>query len=140
MIRVYLAGPLPYQDELRRARYDFHQKRNLFLVTSRWLDLDLNEARSDNIRANLAAHNYTDIDQSNILVVYNPIGYNNVGTGGRHIEVGYAIGKKIPVVSFGQPITLMYLHPLITQLPLGYKWPEVMDVVEKIHTEYWHNP
>ena len=137
MIKVYLAGPYEFRDELKRARDLYHVKKNLFEVTSRWLDQEEYRHTPENLAA-CAKKDYEDIEESKVLVVFNPIGWVNRGSGGRHVEVGYAIGKGIPVVNYGYTKTAMYYHPLIVHVNGGFPWTYVMNITETVHVRYWH--
>ena len=136
MIKVYLAGPYEYQKQLQTTRDLFQTKKNLFQITSRWLDQKEYRPSSENLAIS-ANKNYEDINASRVLIVLNPSGWENQGTGGRHIEVGYALGRGIPVINYGYTLTAMYHHPLIVHMDGDLSWVYVMELVEKIYIQYW---
>lgn len=48
-----------------------------------------------------AAIDLADIDEAEAIVVLNPPGFERSGTGGRHVELGYAIGRGKRVILMG---------------------------------------
>jgi len=60
-------------------------------ITSCWL------AIQDDWTTETARRDLFDIDRADVVVLYNPVEYANMGTGGRHFEIGYgfARGKRI---------------------------------------------
>ena len=139
MIKVYIAAPFQFQEMLRTVRDVFHTKKNLFQITSSWLDVDKLEGITLEGQIRCAQQDYRDISNSSILVVFNPVGWENKGTGGRHLEVGYALGLGIPVVSYGSTQTVMYHHPLISKVDPESSWILVMDVIEKVYVKHWQS-
>ena len=136
MIDVYLAGPYEYQKMLSGIRNLFHVKSNLFRITSRWLDQKEYRSTPENL-AICADKDYEDIDNSRVVVAFNPLGWENKGTGGRHIEVGYAVGHGIPVINYGYTSSAMYYHPLIVHVDGERSWIHVMDITEMVYVRYW---
>lgn len=102
MLRVYLAGDSSFQAQLREIR-DILEKRGI-TVTSFWLDEDLTrEIRlSDADFCELAYRDLAAVEQSHVFVFYNPIEGHRKGTGGRHVEFGYACAKGMPIIYIGE--------------------------------------
>ena len=136
MIPVYLAGPYQLKSSLLFARDLFVAKKNHFHITSRWLDQEDFEPTPEAL-AICASKNYEDISKSRVLVVLNSGGWVSKGTGGRHVEVGYAVGRKIPVISYGFTDTAMYYHPLIVCVSGGKSWQQVMEITETVDNRFW---
>ena len=139
MIKVYIAAPFEFQEMIRTVRDIFHIKKNLFQVTSSWLDVDEEYERTLENQILCAKQDYRDISNSLVLVAFNPVGWEDKGTGGRHVEVGYALGLNIPVINYGSTHTVMYHHPLISKVEPDSSWITVRDTVEKVYVEYWQS-
>lgn len=110
-MRVYLAAPYAaratikgYADELTRVGY---------VVTSSWLEEthEINAGTTgpateldDAAVAQHAHQDLLDIDKSNLLVsvTANALGIEG-GSGGRHVETGYAIAQQKPILVVGEP-------------------------------------
>jgi nucleoside 2-deoxyribosyltransferase len=92
-LTVYIAAPYPAR------RYAQAVMRLLELedigVTSTWLTQD--EDTSDaTARLDLA-----DVARADVLVALNEPEYSTMGTGGRHVEFGYALALGKPIVLVG---------------------------------------
>lgn len=89
---MYIAAPYPVRDEAIRVM------RMLELqgveVTSRWLKAP-DELTDEHARKDLE-----DVARADVLLALNPDGWEERGTGGRHVELGYALalGKAIVLV------------------------------------------
>lgn len=64
-------------------------------VTSRWLKAP-DELCDEHARKDL-----DDVESADALVAFNPAGWENIGTGGRHVELGYALRGDKPIVLVG---------------------------------------
>lgn len=85
--RVYIAAPWP----LKRAAGVLAAEltRAGLIMTARWIgkpDDTPNTAAEARI-------DLEDIDDADVVVLMNPAGWEDIGTGGRHFESGYAIAK-----------------------------------------------
>jgi len=58
-----------------------------------------------------------EIDQANLVVVLNPPGFERAGTGGRHVELGYALGRGKTVVLVGAPTNVFHHLTTIIRVP-----------------------
>lgn len=67
--------------------------------SSRWLE-DEPEAKNDAEKALWARLDLDDIDKSDMLILLNPEKNHRSGTGGRHVEFGYAYanGKELTLI------------------------------------------
>lgn len=66
------------------------------VITSRWLT-QLDENGDEWARNDLA-----DVDAADVLLAMNPVDWERGGTGGRHVELGYAIAREKQVVLWGR--------------------------------------
>lgn len=91
-MKVYIGAPYPMIEYAKRVRTLL--VRQGMQVTSRWLDGDAGEQSA------WAQHDLDDVRAADVLLALNPEGWENAGTGGRHVELGYAIalGKKVVLV------------------------------------------
>lgn len=92
-IAVYIAAPYPLRDaaiELMRAL-----EADGFLVTSTWL------RQPDVMADEYAKLDLADVAKADCLLAMNPEGWENAGTGGRHVEYGYALALGKGIVLFG---------------------------------------
>ena len=91
-MRVYVAAPNELLELARTVAGDL--ERAGIQVTSRWLNgLDTRCDAS-------ASVDLEDVSSADILLLINPIGWELRGSGGRHVEFGYALAlrKKVLVV------------------------------------------
>jgi nucleoside 2-deoxyribosyltransferase len=91
-LKVYIAAPYP---ERATAVALMHACEAIGIeVTSRWLKAP--DALSDAF----AREDIADVTRADMLLAYNPPAYAEKGTGGRHVELGYALalGKKVILV------------------------------------------
>jgi len=90
---VYIAAPYPARREAIRLMEALNASG--FEVTSSWLVAD------DELTDEFARKDLNDIDRADALVALNPESWANLGTGGRHVEFGYALAKGKPLVIVG---------------------------------------
>jgi nucleoside 2-deoxyribosyltransferase len=93
---IYVAAPYPLREQARRARL-FLQARG-HEVTSRWIIEDQAEMSDEHARGDLE-----DVARADVLLALHPEGWHNLGTGGRHVELGYALALGKRCVLIGQP-------------------------------------
>lgn len=91
-MKVYIAAPYPCRDFAVRVMKMLEVQG--IEVTSRWLKYP------DEMNDDFARQNLTDVACADVLVALNVEGWEEKGTGGRHVELGYALacGKKIILV------------------------------------------
>ena len=105
-VTIYLAAPFELISVMGVLAADL--TRAGFTIRASWLladpdDLDLYAAD--------ALRDLTDIDAADIVVVANPPEYYRSGSGGRHVEMGYALALGKPVVLWGHPSNVFHLLP-----------------------------
>lgn len=49
-----------------------------------------------------ARKDLVDIERADIFVLYNPLRYQRMGTGGRHVEMGYALARDKRIIVIGE--------------------------------------
>ncbi len=78
-----------------------HFRLNGVEVLSDWLDLDFGLHYTPEQLHDEALKDLKAIDNCDVFILYNPVSTHRKGTGGRHLEMGYALArnKKIVVVS-----------------------------------------
>lgn len=113
LVRVYIAAPYQLKDEALALR------RRLILlgvyVTARWLlETEENSARSAQLCLD-------DVDDAAIVLAISPEAWANRGTGGRHVELGYAIARGKRVIVIGHRTNVFHYHAEI----------EVADTVDQ---------
>lgn len=108
-LKVYIAAPYPWRDSA------IHVMRQLVdvgvQVTSTWLVVQ-EEMADASARVDLA-----DVARADVLIAINPPGWEEQGTGGRHVELGYALALKRPVVLVGQPSNVFHYLDDIVRVP-----------------------
>lgn len=105
--RVYIAAPYPLRDFAVVFMHNLEAAG--IAVTSRWLKVDSPEET-----AAYAQEDLDDVEAADVLLVINPVGWENLGTGGRHVELGYALRMKKPIVVFGVRSNVFHQLPLVT--------------------------
>jgi hypothetical protein len=110
-MKLYLAASSPRQEEMRILRKGLAAHR--ISVTSRWLDMDFDLIPLEEY-GNNAILDLEDIDDAHYLVLYNPKADHRTGTGGRHVEAGYALGTGKPIIYIGEKEeNVFHYHPLV---------------------------
>lgn len=91
------------------------------ICTSTWLtphdnqSMDALKAKTDvvSVARQKAIKDFEDIDESDILVLYSPKKAHRNGTGGKHVETGYALATGVPVFILGERENIFHYHPLV---------------------------
>jgi nucleoside 2-deoxyribosyltransferase len=119
-LKVYVAARWDDRDvalELKRTL-----ERNGLIVTSTWLTPHDNQSM-DALKARgplrvvadareRAIKDFEDIDASDVLLVYSPKSSHRNGTGGKHVETGYALANGKPVFVLGDRENIFHYHPM----------------------------
>lgn len=71
-------------------------------VTSGWLDVDFTLQRTNQQLGEEARKDLNDIEKADVFILYNPISHQRKGSGGRHVEMGYAIAINKPIIVVGE--------------------------------------
>lgn len=92
VMRVYIAAPFQERQQAQALMAKIEAAG--ISVTSSWLKQD------DELSDQFARQDLKDVAYADALVALNPDGYADRGTGGRHVEFGYALalGKRIVLV------------------------------------------
>lgn len=100
MIKVYIAAPYPERTlaikTMKRLEWQGCE------VTSRWLK------GGDALTDEWARNDLEDVARADLLLALNPEGYSNVGTGGRHVELGYAIALNKAILLVGERTNIFH--------------------------------
>ena len=110
-MKVYIAGPYAARDLLAPAVVALEEAGHE--STARWLDAThaitpgtINAAldQSDDYVRTHVAEDYEDIEAADAVLLYTGSAFPRmpVGSGGRHVETGYALGLGKPVVVVGE--------------------------------------
>lgn len=99
-LKVYIAAPYPWRENAVRLMQAVESAG--FDVTSTWLRaLDVeNDAHA---RLDLA-----DVARADVLVAVNPPEFEKSGAGGRHVELGYALGLNKRIVLVGNQSNIFH--------------------------------
>lgn len=111
MSAIYIAAPGPMVHEARALR-SLLQASGL-AVTSRWLDAifeDTHEA---------AQMDLDDVRQADTLIALNPPSWALKGTGGRHVELGYALALGKRVLLFGARTNVFHYQAGVQFVPMS---------------------
>lgn len=92
-MKIYIAAPYPIRDHAIDVMHDLESQGHV--ITSRWLKAP-DELTDEHARKDL-----DDVREADMLLALNPPGWEDKGTGGRHVELGYAIALSIPVMLVG---------------------------------------
>jgi len=129
-MRVYLAAPYTVRDTVKQLAAELW--RVGFTVTSSWLDEthDINAgtqgAATDLDDAAVSAHarqDMVDIDKSEVLVLFTAKSCGAEGGGGRHVETGYALATRVPIIVIGEPENVFHRlgTPRVTIVPTWHE-------------------
>ena len=118
-MKVYLAGRFGDRETLRELRGVL--ARVGVTVTSRWLDSGhQSDDPTDAERSQYAREDLYDIDDADVLVLWNPAHHHRSGRGGRHVELGYALAKRKRVILIGQRENVFHYLPHVEVLKDPY--------------------
>jgi nucleoside 2-deoxyribosyltransferase len=117
-MKVYLAARFSRLPELNRYRAELEAAG--ITVTSRWLlgghewvgtpDEQIPRERL----ARFAAEDLEDIDAADVLLCFTESPRSGPARGGRHVEFGYALAKRKPVIVVGHIENVFYALPQVT--------------------------
>lgn len=107
-MKVYIAAPWPLRDDAIAMKQRLTAAG--FTVTSRWLEPG-NEMTDACARKDL-----TDVAAADALLALGPPGWENVSTGGRHVELGYAIAHDKHIVLVGERVNVFHHHSSVVQV------------------------
>jgi nucleoside 2-deoxyribosyltransferase len=117
---VYLASRFSRIEEMRQRSADLAEMG--IVVTSRWIrgghewdgiddeEIPIEEA------ARFAREDLEDIDRADMVICFTEPPRSSASRGGRHVELGYALGKK-PIVIVGYRENVFCTLPEVTFFP-----------------------
>lgn len=111
MPRVYIAAPAPLIDHARALRNVLVAAGDQ--VTARWLDVPFEDTPA------AARMDLDDIDAADLLIALNPEPWRQKGTGGRHVELGYALARGKQVLLVGARTNVFHYDARVTFLPMS---------------------
>lgn len=111
---VYIAAPYPLREAAIAVMHRLEDAG--FEVTSTWLK------QEDKLEDAFARLDLADVDRADTLVALNPPEWVSVGTGGRHVEFGYALARQKPIVMVGERGNIF--HYLAPRLHFDVSCPE----------------
>jgi nucleoside 2-deoxyribosyltransferase len=107
--RVYVAAPYPERAAASFVGRALEQAG--FVVTASWLHGDRPPDATG------AALDLADIARADVLVALNPAAWADRGTGGRHVEFGYALALGKRLVLLGARTHVFHELPAVTVVP-----------------------
>lgn len=135
MTALYLAGPYTARDVLARHRTEAEQHGHK--VYARWLDgnheiatnREYEQAAAPADRARWAREDLADIDTADALVAFTieAAGRGGGKSGGRHIEMGYALARRKRVILVGRPENVFHWLPSVE---LVTDWPAALALLD----------
>lgn len=102
---VYIAAPWPMKKEAKQLRAQL--LIGAVHCTSRWLDVETP------LGAHYAKQDLDDVCTADALVAINPLTWKNRGTGGRHVEMGVAIQRAMPIFLIGVRTNIFHELPRV---------------------------
>jgi nucleoside 2-deoxyribosyltransferase len=115
VISVYLASKYEYYSEMKKAAAKLQAAG--INTTSKWVDLAPQSFPTPEEAAMRAQMDLGNITESDVLVIFNPKEFHRSGTGGRHVETGYAIALKKPIILVGERENVFHHLSNITVIP-----------------------
>lgn len=76
--------------------------RDSAICNATWIDF------VHNVPAEDAEMDLSDVSSADVFVQFNPKDYERGGTGGRHVELGYAMGKGKPIIVIDARTTVFH--------------------------------
>ena len=102
VIRVYIAAPYELRPVAMAARRAFVLAG--VEVVARWLDAQAQDSDLE------ARKDLEDITADDTLVALNPSEWARLGTGGRHVELGFALALQKRIVLVGARTNVFHQH------------------------------
>lgn len=108
MIRVYIAAPFEERFEVQEIRK--HLRTTGIIVDAPWLDVPEkdHEEISIQMRRQRVQEDLDAVERCHIFIAFNPPGWGHKGTGGRHVELGYALAFHKPIILIGNKTNLFH--------------------------------
>jgi nucleoside 2-deoxyribosyltransferase len=124
-LRVYIAAPYPDRPHMVHLMNRLESEG--FEVTSTWLK------QGDTLTDEHARVDLADVDRADIVLAVNHERWKDAGTGGRHVEFGYAVAKGKPIVIAGVRSNIFHhLSDVFHVADTG----EIEDVLRLAHAKH----
>lgn len=107
-MNVYIAAPYPIRDYAIGVMRQL--QRHGIACTSRWLK------EPDALTHEHALKDLQDVFAADVLIALNPDKWTHTGTGGRHVELGYALAHHIPILLIGERTNIFHHLECVTQI------------------------
>jgi len=104
-MKVYIAAPYPCKEDARLVR-TFLETHGIN-CTSQWIDEEDGEDSAERAQKDL-----DDVNEAHVFIALNFLEWEQRGTGGRHVEFGYAIGT-MPIILIGKRSNVFHHLPEI---------------------------
>ena len=130
---VYLAAPWQWRAEMIQVKEHLEVSGNV-IVNSTWLgpedtdDLATLANEEDRCRK-VAQRDFDEIDAADVVVVFSYPEMHGKGSGGRHVELGYALAKGKPVVLVGEKENVFHRLGSIRQVDAYKDLPRVIEEI-----------
>lgn len=130
-MKFYVAAPWQLLENARDLRRILlAAKMPLLECTARWLD---EQADTQATRAH-AEMDLEDVKAADVVVFLNPWQFKTSGTGGRHVEVGYALAHGKPILLVGEKSNLFHELPLVEIVREGpHLFDRLYDHYRRVH-------
>lgn len=112
---VYIAAPSELREQAAICKRVLELEGTI-KVSSRWITMELFGSSDPNYLQTWAENDLADVKDADIVMLINPESFRTSGTGGRHVEVGYALALGKPVLVVGEQTNVFHYHPLVTYL------------------------
>ena len=127
----YLAGKFRWRLVIRQVATKLETHGHT--VIARWLH-GHDSPTSPEIQARWAADDFEDINQCDAVVVFQfPCDEPEPSTG-RHVELGYALGKGIPVILVGLPTSVFHYAVGMTRFASLESFYDTYAPTQKVET------
>lgn len=139
-LKVYVAARWDDRDDALLIK-KLLEEHNVF-VTSTWLTPHDNQSM-DALKANgpyraikeareRAVKDFEDIDKSDCILVYSPRkGFRN-GTGGKHVELGYAMATGKAIFLMGERENIFHYHPTVRIVDSVESFLKALEIEPKV--------
>ena len=141
-MNIYLAARYSRREEL--CAYAETLRGLGFTVTSRWIDGshqspdETENAAALALKRQWAGDDLEDIDDASVLVAFTEEPRTGATRGGRHVELGYALGRRMPVVIVG-PVENVFcsIESIYRFDEFGEGVHALLSWLEKWRAQYW---
>ena len=107
-MNIYIAAPSEERQAAREMK--IRLKAAGYTMTSRWIESEFFNSTDEGYLIKWAENDLQDVYDADLLVAINSEEYRNSGTGGRHVELGYALAYAKPVILCGIKSNIFHYH------------------------------